>query len=81
LKRDLIWQDQTRAAPGFCVAEETKFPNVVAMSAAEYVGFLLEKVFWGFVDTDQESKSKKSTACLLLNFSKPPWAAQKKRRS
>lgn len=39
LKRDLIWQDLVRAAPGFRLIEQAAFPNVIAMSPADYVGF------------------------------------------
>ena len=39
LKRDLIWQDQIRAARGFCVVEEARLPNVKEMTATEYAGF------------------------------------------
>lgn len=39
LKRDLVWQDIVRAAPGFGVIEEAKFPNLVRMSPQEYTGF------------------------------------------
>jgi SAM-dependent methyltransferase len=39
LKRDLIWQDQVRAAPGFCIVEEARFANIVPMSPQDYVGF------------------------------------------
>ena len=39
LKRDLIWQDQVRAATGFRFLEETKFSNIVPMGAADYAGF------------------------------------------
>jgi len=39
LKRDLIWQDQVHAAPGFGIVEEAKFANIVSMSPQDYVGF------------------------------------------
>jgi SAM-dependent methyltransferase len=39
LKRDLIWQDQVHAAPGFCIVEEAGFANIVPMSPQDYVGF------------------------------------------
>jgi SAM-dependent methyltransferase len=39
LKRDLIWLSQMRAAPGFQIIEETKFPHIIPMSPAAYVGF------------------------------------------
>jgi SAM-dependent methyltransferase len=39
LKRDLIWQDQVRAALGFQVIEETKFTHIIPMSPSDYVGF------------------------------------------
>ena len=39
LKRDLIWQDQVRAAPGFQIVEDTKFPHVIPMTPQDYVGF------------------------------------------
>jgi len=39
LKRDLIWQDQVRAAPGLAVIEEASFSNIIPMTAADYAGF------------------------------------------
>jgi SAM-dependent methyltransferase len=39
LKRDLHWQDQVRAAPGFRVMEETPFSHIVPLSAGDYAGF------------------------------------------
>jgi SAM-dependent methyltransferase len=39
LKRDLNWKAQARAASGFCIVEETRFPNLVSMTSADYVGF------------------------------------------
>jgi SAM-dependent methyltransferase len=39
LKRDLVWQNQVRAAPGFRIIEEAQFSNVIPMSAADFVGF------------------------------------------
>jgi SAM-dependent methyltransferase len=39
LKRDLIWQNEVREAPGFELVEETKFSYVVAMSPRDYAGF------------------------------------------
>lgn len=39
LKRDLIWQNQVRAAPGFRIVDEAKFPNIIPMSPADYAGF------------------------------------------
>lgn len=39
LKRDRVWQDQVRAAPGFGIIEEAKFPNIVPMTPANYTGF------------------------------------------
>jgi SAM-dependent methyltransferase len=39
LRRDLHWRDDVRAAPGFRLVEETQFPNFVAMTSLEYVGF------------------------------------------
>lgn len=39
LKRDRIWENQVRAAPGFELAEETKFSYVVGMSPRDYAGF------------------------------------------
>ncbi len=39
LRRDLIWQNQVRGAPGFHVVEETTFASVIPMSPRDYVGF------------------------------------------
>ncbi|HLV95017.1 MAG TPA: methyltransferase domain-containing protein [Candidatus Acidoferrales bacterium] len=39
LKRDRGWENQVRAAPGFRAVEETKFPNIISMSAQDYAGF------------------------------------------
>lgn len=39
LKRDLNWETQVRAASGFRVLEQTKFPYTVEMSPSDYVGF------------------------------------------
>lgn len=39
LKRDLNWEGRVRAAPGFALVEERKFPYIVPMSPREYVGF------------------------------------------
>ncbi|HEV2615887.1 MAG TPA: class I SAM-dependent methyltransferase [Candidatus Acidoferrales bacterium] len=39
LKRDLIWEEQVRTARGFRFIEETKFPNIVPMTPADYTGF------------------------------------------
>jgi SAM-dependent methyltransferase len=39
LNRILSWQDQVRSARGFRVTLETKFPHIVSLSPAEYVGF------------------------------------------
>jgi SAM-dependent methyltransferase len=39
LKRDRGWENQVRAAPGFRIDEEMKFPNIVAMRPEDYVGF------------------------------------------
>lgn len=39
LKRDLIWENEVRGAPGFELAAETKFPYVVQMSPRDYAGF------------------------------------------
>jgi SAM-dependent methyltransferase len=39
LKRDLAWEQQVRAAPGFALIEEQKFPYMVSMSPKDYVGF------------------------------------------
>jgi SAM-dependent methyltransferase len=39
LRRIVSWQDQVCSAPGFRVLEETKFPNIVSLSPADYVGF------------------------------------------
>lgn len=39
LKRDRVWENDVRAAPGFQLLEETKFPYVVAISPRDYAGF------------------------------------------
>lgn len=39
LRRALHWRDEVRGAPGFHAVEETKFPNFVAMTPLDYVGF------------------------------------------
>lgn len=39
LKRDLIWENEVRGAPGFDLVEETKFSYVVGMSPRDYAGF------------------------------------------
>lgn len=39
LKRDRVWENEVRAAPGFALAEETKFSYVVVMSPHDYAGF------------------------------------------
>lgn len=39
LKRDLNWEGQVRAAPGFSLVEEQKFTYVVPMTPSDYVGF------------------------------------------
>ncbi|MGB6821060.1 MAG: hypothetical protein WBE21_03185, partial [Candidatus Acidiferrales bacterium] len=39
LKRDRIWENEVRAAPGFELVEETKFSYVVVMSPRDYAGF------------------------------------------
>ena len=39
LKRDRIWENEVRAAPGFELVEETKFSYVVPMSPRDYAGF------------------------------------------
>jgi SAM-dependent methyltransferase len=39
LKRDLIWENEVRGAPGFELVEETKFSYVVPMSPRDYAGF------------------------------------------
>lgn len=39
LRRDLIWQDQVRGAPGFKIIEETRFTHVIPMTPQDYVGF------------------------------------------
>jgi SAM-dependent methyltransferase len=39
LERYLIWQKQVRAAPGLRVVEETKFPDIVPMSARDLTGY------------------------------------------
>lgn len=39
LKRDLIWEDEVRAASGFKVVADTKFSYVVSLSPKDYVGF------------------------------------------
>jgi SAM-dependent methyltransferase len=39
LKRDLRWQDEVHTAPGFQIVDETKFPNVIPMTVADYTGF------------------------------------------
>lgn len=39
LKRDLIWENEVRGAPGFELAEEAKFSYVVPMSPSDYAGF------------------------------------------
>ena len=39
LKRDLIWENEVRGAPGFEIVEERKFSYVVPMSPRDYVGF------------------------------------------
>ena len=39
LKRDLIWENEVRGAPGFDLVEETKFSYVVGMPPSDYAGF------------------------------------------
>lgn len=39
LRRDLTWKDETRAAAGFRLVEETRFPNLLSLSPADYAGF------------------------------------------
>lgn len=39
LKRDRVWENEVRAAPGFELVEETKFSYLVAMSPRDYAGF------------------------------------------
>jgi SAM-dependent methyltransferase len=39
LQRSRNWQERVRAAPGFQIVEETKFPNLVSMSPQDYAGF------------------------------------------
>ena len=39
LKRDRVWENEVRAAPGFKLVEETKFSYVVVMSPRDYAGF------------------------------------------
>ncbi|HTU35777.1 MAG TPA: class I SAM-dependent methyltransferase [Candidatus Acidoferrum sp.] len=39
LKRDLDWEGQVRAAPGFSLVGEQKFEYVVSMTPGDYVGF------------------------------------------
>jgi len=39
LKRDLIWENEVREAPGFELVEETKFSYVLPMSPRDYAGF------------------------------------------
>lgn len=39
LKRDLLWQDQVRAASGFRIIEESRLENIVSSSASDYAGF------------------------------------------
>ena len=39
LKKDKEWKDAVRAASGFSVVEDTKFPYIVMMPPGEYAGF------------------------------------------
>lgn len=39
LRRDLNWEAQLRAAPGFSLADEQKFEYVVPMTPRDYAGF------------------------------------------
>lgn len=39
LKRDLVWENEVRAARGFQLLEETKFSYVIPMSPRDYAGF------------------------------------------
>ncbi|MGH9736746.1 MAG: class I SAM-dependent methyltransferase [Candidatus Acidiferrales bacterium] len=39
LKRDLHWEGQVRAAPGFSLVDEQKFEYTVPMTPRDYVGF------------------------------------------
>ncbi len=39
LKRDLNWEGQVRAAPGFSLIEEQKFTYLVSMTPHDYAGF------------------------------------------
>ena len=39
LKKDAKWEDAVRAAPGFQVVEDTRFPYILDMAPSEYAGF------------------------------------------
>ena len=39
LKRDLTWKDKASTALGFRVIEQAKFPNLIPMTPADYIGF------------------------------------------
>lgn len=66
LGRKYVWQDQVRAAEGFEVLEETRFPYVIPMSPSDFVGF------W-------RSTSYASAYALTLSDPEPYWQSLQSR--
>ncbi|MFZ3244280.1 MAG: methyltransferase domain-containing protein [Candidatus Acidiferrales bacterium] len=60
LGKKYVWEDQIRAAAGFEIVDETKFPYVIPMSPSDFVGF------W-------RSTSYGSAYALTLADAEPYW--------